>query len=244
MLKKTLLIFCVPLLLATTVVCSLGGSGTAEADLVASLGTNTPQAVDEAMEMVEDETIVLTPTPTPAPEAIPTPEPTIALSAALGAQEIYDLALAEALTWHEDAVVTSLSTTIMGPLQADGAAESWSLTFYSPSAKEMLTVPFINGALTTPPAVALPTDPGAIPAMDNVILDLSGLYQTAADAGGDKFTGDGYYLMAGLTRYPLDENMPTWYMNYHDATNNTVVFTVIIDARSGEVIQAIDVGGS
>ena len=34
-----------------------------------------------------------------------------------------------------------------------------------------------------------------------------------------------------------------WYMNYHDAGNNTVVFTVIIDARSGEVIQAINTGG-
>jgi len=239
--RKTLLIFCVPLLMATTVVCSLGVSDTAEAELVASLGTNTPTAIAEGMEVIEDETIVSTPTPTTAPE--PTPEPTEAMPAALSAQEIYDLALAEALAWNEDAAVTSLSTTLMGPLQADGTAESWSLTFYSPAAKELLTIPFINRSLTTSPSVALPADPGVIPAMDEVILELADLYQTAADAGGTEFTGDGYYLMAGLTRYPLDETVPTWYMNYHDAGNNTVVFTVIIDARSGEVIQAINTGG-
>ncbi len=239
--RKTSLIFCVPLLLATTVVCSLGGSGTAEAELVASLGTNTPEAVEETLEVVEDETIVSTPTPTTV--SVPTPEPTETIPAALSAQEIYDLALIEALAWNEDAVVTSLSTTMLGPLQADGTAKSWSLTFYSPSAKELLTVPFINGAITTPPSVALPADPGVVPAMDDVILDLSDLYQTAADAGGAEFAGDGYYLMAGLTRYPLDENVPTWYMNYHDANSNTALFTVIIDARSGEVIQAINLGG-
>ena len=239
--RKTLLIFCVPLLLATTVVCSLGGSGTAEAELVALLGTNTPQAVEEGMEVVEDDTVVSTPTPTTAPE--PTPEPTEAMPSALSAQEIYDLALAEALAWNKDAIVNEVSTTIIGPLQADGTAESWQLTFYSPSAKEMLTVPFINGTLSTPPSVALPSDPGTIPAMDDVILDLAALYQTAASAGGDKFTGDDYYLMAGLTTYPLDETVPTWYMNYHNADSNTVVFVVIIDARSGQVIQAIDAGG-
>jgi hypothetical protein len=238
--RKTLLIFCVPLLLATTVVCSVGDSGTAEAELVASLGTNTPQAVEEGSEVIEDETIVSTPTPTTAPE--PTPEPTEAMPSALSAQEVYDLALAEALAWNEDAIVNEVGTTIIGPLQADGTAESWQLTFYSPSAKEMLTVPFINGTLSTPPSVALPSDPGTIPAMDDVILELGSLYQIAADASDNQFAGDDYYLMAGLTTYPLDENVPTWYMNYHNADSNTVVFVVIIDARSGEVIQAIDAG--
>jgi hypothetical protein len=239
--RKTLLLFFVPLLLATTVVCGLGSSGTAEADLVASLGTNTPEAVEEEMAVIEDETIVSTPTPTTAPE--PTPEPTEPIPSALSAQEFYDMALAEALAWNEDATVNSLSTTHIGPLQADGTAESWSLTFYSPSAKELLTVPFINGILSTPPAVALPADPGTIPTMDEVILELGDLYQTATDASDNKFTGDDYYLMAGLTPYPLDESVPTWYMNYHNASDNTVVFVVIIDARSGDVIQAIDAGG-
>jgi hypothetical protein len=237
------LIVCVLLLPATTAVCNLGSSGTAEAELVTSLGTNTPEAVEEEIAVVEDETIVSTPTPTTAPEATSTPKPAEVVPAALSAQEVYDLALAEALAWNEDAVVTSVGTNLMGPLQANGTAESWTLTFYSPSAKELLTVPFINGTLNTPPAVALPSDPGTIPAMDQVILELGDLYQTAAAAGGDKFTGDDYYLMAGLTPYPLDETLPTWYMNYHEANSNTVVFTVIIDARSGEVIQAIDIGG-
>ena len=49
-------------------------------------------------------------------------------------------------------------------------------------------------------------------------------------------------MSAGLTPYPLDEDIPTWYIHYQDPADNTVAFTVIIDARSGEVIQAIAVG--
>jgi hypothetical protein len=42
--------------------------------------------------------------------------------------------------------------------------------------------------------------------------------------------------MASLVTYPMDESVPTWYVNY---MRPTVGFSVIIDARSGDVIQAI-----
>ena len=46
---------------------------------------------------------------------------------------------------------------------------------------------------------------------------------------------------AALTQYPLDETVPTWYVNYMDPDTAQVAFTVIIDARSGDVMQAIDI---
>ena len=46
--------------------------------------------------------------------------------------------------------------------------------------------------------------------------------------------------MAALTQYPLDETQSTWYVNYVDPSNFNAVFTVIIDARTGGVMQAID----
>ncbi|MDX1522089.1 MAG: hypothetical protein R3264_10715, partial [Anaerolineae bacterium] len=61
----------------------------------------------------------------------------------------------------------------------------------------------------------------------------------AAAAGGEAVMEEGYEPYAGLTPYPLDETIPTWYINYSDPDTAEVVFTVIIDARSGEVIQAI-----
>lgn len=238
MLKKAFIILGIPILFGSTIVCSLGSSGTSEAEIEASLPTAAVEATEEVVEVIEEEVIVSTPTSTP------TPEPTEEVLGALTAQEAYDLALAEAQTWQADATLVSLGTTQLGPLDAEGKSESWSLGFYSPSAKEMLTLSFINGSLNTPPSVQMPIDPGAIPAMDSVILEMKSIYDTAATAAGRKYTGEAYYVMAGLTPYPLDKSIPTWYMNYHDAQQNTVSFTVIIDARSGEVIQSIDVAGA
>jgi hypothetical protein len=105
----------------------------------------------------------------------------------------------------------------------------------------MLSLLFANGKLNTPPAVQMPGNPGTIPALDSVILETQRLYETAAGAGGDQFLNEDYYPRAGLTPYPLDESIPAWYINYHKVQDNTVVYVVIIDARSGEVIQSVDV---
>jgi hypothetical protein len=201
---------------------------------VASMPT-VVEATEEVQEVIEETLVVSTPTP-PVEES--TEE---AVLGALTGQEAYDLALAEALAWQADAALTSMGTTTLGPLDAEGKSESWTFTFWSPSAGEMLTLPFINGVLNTPPAVQMPADPGTIPAMDAVILEMKSIYDTAATAAGSQYLSEEYYVIAGLTPYPLDESIPTWYIHYHDAQNNTVSFTVIIDARSGEVIQSIDV---
>ncbi|MBN1993124.1 MAG: hypothetical protein JW953_10505 [Anaerolineae bacterium] len=236
--KKMLIISAMLLLTGTTVVCSLGGSGTAEADLAASLPTNTVEATEAVAEVIEEELAVSEPTATPAPS--PTPEPTEETLGPLTAPEAYELALAEAQAWQADAILASMGTSHLGPLNAAGTSESWAISFWSPSAGEMLPLLFINGALNTPPTVPMPVAPDTVPAFDSVTLEMKALYDTAAAAAGSQYTGPDYYLMASLTPYPLDKSIPTWYMNFHDAQNNTVAFNVIIDARSGEVIQAVN----
>ncbi|MBN1219287.1 MAG: hypothetical protein JXM69_10195 [Anaerolineae bacterium] len=241
MFKRISVVLLASVVFVSTVVCSLGSSGPTEAELAASISTATTETVEQVAEVVEDQTTISEPAPIPL--NTPIPEPTEESFGALTAREAFDLALTEALAWQSDASLVSMGTTQLGPLDSEGTSESWSLGFYSPSAGEMLTLSFINGALNTPPVVQLPVDPGVIPALASVILELKDLYDTAVAAAGSQYTGEAYYLMAGLTRYPLDDTVPTWYMNFHNVQNNTVAFTVIIDARSGEVIQAINVAG-
>jgi hypothetical protein len=161
--------------------------------------------------------------------------------AALTAQEAYDLTLAKAQGWQSDAVLTEMQTSLLGPLDAAGYSESWSAFYWSPTAKELNSMIIVNGALNAS-TVPLPLAQRAIPAVDRVMMDTKSLYETAASAGGAGYINEGYYVSAGLTPYPLDEEIPTWYIHFLDSADNTVAFTVIIDARSGEVIQAIAVG--
>ncbi|MEW5960989.1 MAG: serine/threonine-protein kinase [Chloroflexota bacterium] len=190
--------------------------------------------------------LIATATPTPAPAATPTPvpspspTPTEAAPAAMTAQQALEIAQAEALQWQADAVLSEMQTTALDLLDADGNSTSWSASFYSPSAGAMNTFMFINGVLQPATPVTLPNPPNLVPFDDSVILDTRRIYETAAAAGGSNIMAEGYEPSAALTQYPLDETRPTWYINYMDPANYNVVFTVIIDARTGEVIQAID----
>jgi hypothetical protein len=155
---------------------------------------------------------------------------------ALTAQEAYEMGLKEALAWQPDAVLIEMGVGLLGPMDAEGRSTNWTLSFWAPGANELNTMMFFNGALNGTP---LPNtgSPKPIPAMEDVILDTKQLYDIAAGAGGSEYITQGSNLMPGLTVYPLDETVPTWYFNYFDPNDNTVVYTVIIDARSGEVIQ-------
>jgi hypothetical protein len=218
-------------LVLISLACSLGGNtGGDSGEIKTDLGAATPTV--EPAQVVEEQVDKVF-TPTPEPTAVPAPTETAA--SALTAQEAYDLALAEAQAWQADAVLSELGTSTLGPLDVEGKSEGWAAKFWSPSAKEMNSMIFMNGTLN---ATALPLPSGAriVPAMDSVILDTKSIYDTAAAAGGQAYLDAGYDAMASLVTYPMDENVPTWYVNY---MGPTVGFSVIIDARSGDVIQAI-----
>jgi tRNA A-37 threonylcarbamoyl transferase component Bud32 len=199
--------------------------------------TEAPPATSTRAAAVASES---TPTQEPAAEITPPQEsasqvkPAPAAQALTG-QEVAELALAEAQNWQADAVLSEISTSGLGPLDAEGKSTDWILKFWSPSSKGLNTLMFMNGALVSSPT-NLPVPKTTV--LDNVILDTKRLYDIGEKAGAAKFTAEGYRPMAAITPYPLDENRLTWYLNYAGG-DYRVVFTVVIDAVSGEVIQAI-----
>jgi serine/threonine protein kinase len=166
-----------------------------------------------------------------------TPDTSVApVAKALTGEEVHQLALAEAQKWQGDAVLSEIATSGLAPLNPEGKTSDWILKFWSPSSKGLNTIMLISGALTTSPT-NLPVPKATV--LEGVILDTAKLYQLADQAGAAKYTAQGYRPSAAITPYPLDENKLTWYLNYAGG-DYRVVYTVIIDAKSGEVIQAID----
>jgi hypothetical protein len=74
-----------------------------------------------------------------------------------------------------------------------------------------------------------------LPAADSVILDTKQIYDIAAGAGGSDQIANNANVFLALTKYPLDDTVPTWYVRYQTADGGGLI--VIIDARSGDVIQ-------
>jgi serine/threonine protein kinase len=199
--------------------------------------TTAPPAESDSISMTVPE---VTPPQVTALEVTPpqinTPEVASAQAAtSLTGQEIADLALAEAQKWQPDAVLSEISTSGLGPLDAEGKSTDWILKFWSPSSKGLNTLMFIKGTFNSSPT-DLPTPKTTV--LDGVILDTKRLYDIAEKAGAAKYTAEGYRPMAAITPYPLDETQLTWYLNYAGG-DFRVVYTVIIDAKTGEVIQAI-----
>lgn len=179
-----------------------------------------------------------TPSPTPPPTATPVPTPTEAAPVALTGQEAYEVALAEAQAWQPDASLISMASTGLGAVDEEGKSESWSLQFVSPSTEAMNSMVFVNGALNATPIEGAGSSATAIPALDSVIFDTRQIYEIGAAAGGSEHIAQGANVTLSLTPYPLDEAVPAWYVTYSStATSNG--FIVIVDARTGDVIQAI-----
>ncbi|NJN93381.1 MAG: hypothetical protein HC875_04470 [Anaerolineales bacterium] len=172
---------------------------------------------------------------TPAQSNAPETPPVQPVAAAMTGQEIADMALVEAQKWQPDAVLSEIATSGLGPLDAEGKSTDWILKFWSPTTKGLNTIIFMNGAFTTSPT-DLPTPKTTV--LEDVILDTRRLVEIGDQAGAAKYTAEGYRPMAAITPNPLNEAQLTWYLNYAGG-DYRVVYTVIIDAKTGEVLQAI-----
>ncbi len=195
------------------------------ADTIEQPATNTPQP--EPTATATEEIVEPTATPTPAAPEIP---------AEMSGLEVYDITYEQAVSWQPDAVLSEIATSGLDPLDGDGKSSSWMLKYWSPSSKGTNSFFIAEGNLTSTPS-DLPV-PQAIVAND-VILDTKQLVDIANGAGAETYTVQGYRPIASLTPYPLDKNRLTWYLNYAGG-DYRVVYTVIIDAVTGDVIQAID----
>ncbi len=249
MLKKT-----GPMLLTLIIFSSLTACGTSGSTPEPSVAVEPTQAVAaEATEVAAEPTATLSlePTATPVvePTAAPSPEPTAtlppapteAVAKALTAQEFYDLALAEAQAWQADAVLSRLDSGVLKLLDAEGKGEAWTAQFWSPSTKGLFTVALNEGVITGTPATN--PDPGVTPDMDAVNLDLKSFLEKAAAAGGNDYLAKGYGVTAGLRPDVLDASIPAWTIIYLEPGQPIPAFTVIMDARSGAVLRASELGG-
>jgi hypothetical protein len=220
MLKKAFAIFTILIVLSVTVACG-AAKPTSEAEVAAR---PTKVVAGQGDEMA-----------TPPPEPTAPPIPTEVVSGALTTQEFYDLALAIALEWQRDAVLSRMDSGALNPLDSEGKGEGWSAQFYSPSAKEINHVSLINGEIK---AVSNPSPTADIvPDIDAVNLDVKSFYDAVAAAAGSEYA-EGYDIIAGLRPDVLDNSIPAWTFIYQPIGKPEPSFAVIIDARSGKVLRA------
>ena len=149
---------------------------------------------------------------------------------AITAKEAWDLASQRAKTWKPDAVPFEVTTTSLGPLDAQGRSTDWNIKFSSASGKAVDMISLTNGQIT---CYAINGAGGRVIEWDDsIVLDSKKLYDTAQKAGGDKLA-PGSKIMAGL-----NQNRPggltLWYLNYEGA-NGKQVLSVVIDAKTGNV---------
>lgn len=214
----------------------------AATDTPAPEPTATPKSLSASDALSQADTPTVEPTPTeepapteePEPTAVPDPPTPAAAAGPFTGTEIFEMALAEAQKWQADAVLSEMSG--LSPLDEEGRSDGWVLKFWSPSTKGFNQVMYMNGGMTTSPS-DLPV-PNA-PVADSVIVDTKRLYDIAESAGASTVTEQGYRPLPGLVPYPLDESRLTWYLNYQGG-DYRVVYTVIIDAVTGEVIQVLN----
>jgi hypothetical protein len=149
--------------------------------------------------------------------------------ASITAKDAWDLASARARAWKPDAVPFELTTTSLGPLDAEGRSKDWNIKFSSPGAKAVDLISITDGQIS---CYAMNGAGGrVIEWNDKIVLDSKKLYETAQKAGGDKLAGQ--KIMAGL-----NQNRPggltLWYLNYEGADGKQTL-SVVIDAKTGEV---------
>lgn len=150
--------------------------------------------------------------------------------------EIYQLFSEKAKKWQPDAILSELSST--GWLDAQGKTSAWKLTFWSPTTKKTYSLSYYYNNRITVTLSRIPV-PKADIIPENAILDTKYLY-TIAETSGEafKYTKEGYFPMASLTISPVQDDLWVWYFNYCDG-DYSVVYTVIIDAITGKVLDKI-----
>ena len=159
--------------------------------------------------------------------------------AAITARDAWELASLRARAWQADAVPFDLTTTSSGPLDAAGKSTEWDVKFFSPGAKAVDMIDISDGQIR---CFAMPGAGGqAIRFDEKIILDSKTLYDTAQKAGGSK-VGPGARIMAGLVPGRGGRGSgESWYLNYQNADEREVL-SVIIDARTGEVLDVLQTG--
>lgn len=155
---------------------------------------------------------------------------------ALTGREVHDLVIKRVRQWRSDAVLSELGTIV--PLDPSGKSTGWSLKFWSPLTKGWLSAMYMDGKTSGGPAAHVVPEAVVIP--PNTILDTKKLYDIAETEGeASQYTSKGYRPIAAIVLQRSDKPRLVWYFNYSGGDGG-VVYTVIMDAISGEVTHKLD----
>ena len=148
--------------------------------------------------------------------------------------EIYAMAQASAKAWKPDVVPTRVANTTLGPLQPNGSAADWIVTFYSPAAKANVAISTTRGTYR---CWADAGTPGRIPDLNaDFLRDGAKLYALAKEHGAG-LIGQGYIVMIGTAAAP-ETRHATWYITYNKDNRNGNI-SVTVDANTGAVEKVL-----
>ena len=168
-----------------------------------------------------------------AQEACP---PHTLASPAVSLDAIYAMAESRAKAWKLDAVPARITSTINGPLKADGSSEAWTVTFYSPSANANVSINTFRGGLS---CWAQPGSAGRLPDLKpGFVLDGAKLF-TIAQQHGAKPLANGYFVQIGTAAAPSTRHA-TWNLQFTKPDGRTMPPLVIVDANTGKVEKVLN----
>lgn len=168
-----------------------------------------------------------------------TPEPEEYLTAL----EAYERIRPAMLAWHEDAVVSyissSLSEQVAERVRADGKSARWSFTIYSPSAQKETRILWTKGEIRVGMPdiqggeISVPGGKKGLPIND--MIDTDEAVRIALQNGAN---GTLYYIEIDHYDSKTDRYIPTsWGLTYGHLYDWSQQQLVIINAATGEVLR-------
>ena len=146
--------------------------------------------------------------------------------------DAYAAAKAEANKWNPDSVLTKMTTTSEGPLDAEGRSADWAIQFFSPGAQKLNMMTFAKTGMT---CNVIDRTGGGRPILvtDKTIFDTKRLLQIAHDAGGARLDQKTVNVSAELVQNPRAGTI--WHIDYNAIDGGRTVLKVVIDSTSGVV---------
>jgi hypothetical protein len=149
--------------------------------------------------------------------------------------DMYKKSEAKAKAWKPDVVPSRITNTSMGPLDDKGRSEAWNVVFFSPSAKQTVTMTTFRGMFS---CFAMNDDGGRLPDLKpGFFRDGAKLYAIAKEKGGG-LVEKGYQISVGTAAAP-ETRHATWNISFSKDNSNAGPL-ILVDANTGAVEKVLD----
>lgn len=155
------------------------------------------------------------------------------VDAALNGKDAFAFAKAEAAKWNADSILTKMTTTSEGPLDAEGRSSDWSIQFFSPAAQKLNMMSFTKGVMTCYP---IDRTGGGRPILvsDKTLLDTKQMLGIAQQDGGSAIDPKTVTVSAGIVQNPRSGTI--WQLDYSSKETRKSVLQIMIDSTTGKVV--------